>query len=56
MGKVKGKDYSVGQFPMTAALGQGDRRGATDGFVKIIRGLPRGEFSGPTFLGIRQRN
>lgn len=50
MGKVKGKDYSVGQFPMTA-LGKAIAAAHTDGFVKIIRGLPRGEILGAHILG-----
>ncbi len=50
MGKVKGKDYSVGTFPMTA-LGKAIAAAHTDGFVKIIRGLPRGEILGAHILG-----
>jgi dihydrolipoamide dehydrogenase len=50
MGKVKGKDYAVGQFPMTA-LGKAIAAAHTDGFVKIIRGLPRGEILGAHILG-----
>jgi dihydrolipoamide dehydrogenase len=50
MGKVKGKDYSVGQFPMTA-LGKAIAAAHTDGFVKLIRGLPRGEILGAHILG-----
>lgn len=49
-GKVKGKDYSVGQFPMTA-LGKAIAAAHTDGFVKIIRGLPRGEILGAHIMG-----
>lgn len=49
-GKVKGKDYSVGQFPMTA-LGKAIAAAHTDGFVKIIRGLPRGEVLGAHIMG-----
>jgi dihydrolipoamide dehydrogenase len=49
-GKVKGKDYAVGQFPMTA-LGKAIAAAHTDGFVKIIRGLPRGEILGAHILG-----
>ncbi len=50
MGKVKGKDYAVGQFPMSA-LGKAIAAAHTDGFVKIIRGLPRGEILGAHILG-----
>jgi dihydrolipoamide dehydrogenase len=50
MGKVAGKDYSIGKFPMTA-LGKAIAAAHTDGFVKIIRGLPRGEILGAHILG-----
>lgn len=50
MGMVKGKDYAVGTFPMTA-LGKAIAAAHTDGFVKIIRGLPRGEILGAHILG-----
>lgn len=50
MGKVKGKDYAVGQFPMSA-LGKAIAAAHTEGFVKIIRGLPRGEILGAHILG-----
>lgn len=50
MGKVKGKDFAVGKFPMTA-LGKAIAAAHTDGFVKIIRGLPRGEILGAHILG-----
>lgn len=50
MGKVKGKDYAVGTFPMSA-LGKAIAAAHTDGFVKIIRGLPRGEILGAHILG-----
>lgn len=50
MGKVKGKDYAVGQFPMSA-LGKAIASAHTDGFVKILRGLPRGEILGAHILG-----
>lgn len=49
-GLVKGKDYSVGTFPMSA-LGKAIAAAHTDGFVKIIRGLPRGEILGAHILG-----
>jgi dihydrolipoamide dehydrogenase len=50
MGKVKGKDYSTGTFPMSA-LGKAIAAAHTDGFVKLIRGLPRGEILGAHILG-----
>ncbi len=50
MGKVKGKDYSVGVFPFTA-LGKAIAAAHTDGFTKIIRGLPRGEILGAHIVG-----
>lgn len=50
MGKVKGKDYAVGQFPLTA-LGKAIAAAHTDGFIKIIRGLPRGEVLGAHIMG-----
>jgi dihydrolipoamide dehydrogenase len=49
-GKVKGKDYEVGKFPFTA-LGKAIAAAHTDGFVKIIRGLPRGEILGAHIIG-----
>jgi dihydrolipoyl dehydrogenase len=50
MGKVKDKDYAVGQFPFTA-LGKAIATRSTDGFAKIIRGLPRGEILGAHIMG-----
>jgi len=50
MGMVKGKDYSVGQFPFTA-LGKAIAAAHTDGFTKILRGLPRGEILGAHIMG-----
>lgn len=50
MGKVKGKDYDVGMFPFSAA-GKAIAARNTDGFVKILRGLPRGEVLGAHLLG-----
>lgn len=50
MGLVKGKDYAVGKFPMTA-LGKAIAAAHTDGFTKIIRGLPRGEILGAHIMG-----
>lgn len=49
-GLVKGKDYAVGTFPFTA-LGKAIAAAHTDGFVKIIRGLPRGEVLGAHIMG-----
>lgn len=49
-GKVKGKDYDVGVYNFQAhgkALGANQNKG----FVKIIRGLPRGEILGGHILG-----
>ncbi len=50
MGKVAGKDYQVGKFPFSAA-GKAIAARNTDGFVKIIRGLPRGEILGAHIMG-----
>jgi len=49
-GLVKGKDYAVGVFPFTA-LGKAIAAAHTDGFTKIIRGLPRGEILGAHIMG-----
>ena len=49
-GLKKGEDYEVGKFPFTA-LGKAIATMSTDGFVKIIRGLPRGEILGAHILG-----
>ncbi|MDX2148467.1 MAG: dihydrolipoyl dehydrogenase [Planctomycetota bacterium] len=49
-GKVKGKDYDVGTFPFSA-LGKAIATKSTDGFTKIIRGLPRGEILGAHIMG-----
>lgn len=49
-GKVKGKDYAVGQYAFTAH-GKAIAAAHTDGFVKIIRGLPRGEVLGAHIFG-----
>ena len=49
-GLVKGKDYDVGSFPFTA-LGKAIATRNTDGFCKILRGLPRGEILGAHILG-----
>jgi dihydrolipoamide dehydrogenase len=50
MGKVKGKDYATGIFPFQA-LGKAIAAAHTDGFTKIIRGLPRGEILGAHIVG-----
>lgn len=50
MGKVKGKDYAVGQYGFTAH-GKAIAAAHTEGFVKIIRGLPRGEILGAHIMG-----
>ncbi|MBL0928410.1 MAG: dihydrolipoyl dehydrogenase [Phycisphaerales bacterium] len=49
-GLVKGKDYEVGKYPFQAH-GKAIAAAHTDGFVKIIRGLPRGEILGAHILG-----
>jgi len=49
-GKVKGKDFAVGTFPLSA-LGKAIAAAHTDGFCKIIRGLPRGEILGAHLMG-----
>jgi dihydrolipoamide dehydrogenase len=50
MGKVKGKDYDTGAFNFSA-LGKAIATRSTDGFTKIIRGLPRGEILGAHIMG-----
>jgi len=49
-GMVKGKDYEVGKYAFQAH-GKAIAAAHTDGFVKIIRGLPRGEILGAHILG-----
>ena len=49
-GLKKDQDYQVGKFPFTA-LGKAIATMHTDGFVKIIRGLPRGEILGCHICG-----
>jgi len=49
-GLVKGKDYEVGKFPFQAH-GKAIAAAHTDGFVKIIRALPRGEILGAHIMG-----
>jgi len=50
MGKVKGKDYELGKYPFQAH-GKAIAAAHTDGLVKIIRGLPRGEILGAHIMG-----
>lgn len=50
MGQSKGKDYEVGKHAFQAH-GKAIAAAHTDGFVKIIRGLPRGEILGAHILG-----
>jgi dihydrolipoyl dehydrogenase len=49
-GLKKGTDYEVGVF-QNQALGKAIATRHTDGFVKIIRGLPRGEILGAHIMG-----
>ncbi|MBM4109172.1 MAG: dihydrolipoyl dehydrogenase [Phycisphaerae bacterium] len=49
-GLKKGEDYAVGLFPFSA-LGKAIATRHTDGFCKIIRGLPRGEILGAHIVG-----
>ena len=49
-GLKKGEDYEVGTFPFTA-LGKAIAAAHTEGFVKIIRGLPNGEVLGAHIMG-----
>lgn len=49
-GLVKGKDYETGTYPFSA-LGKAIATRHTDGFCKIIRGLPRGEILGAHIMG-----
>ncbi|MEZ6317746.1 MAG: dihydrolipoyl dehydrogenase [Phycisphaerales bacterium] len=49
-GLKKGEDYEVGKFPFSA-LGKAIAAKHTDGFTKIIRGLPRGEILGAHIIG-----
>lgn len=49
-GLVKGKDYEVGKYNFTSH-GKAIAAAHTDGFVKIIRGLPRGEILGAHIFG-----
>ena len=49
-GMKKGEDYAVGKYNLQAH-GKAIAAGANVGFVKIIRGLPRGEILGAHILG-----
>lgn len=49
-GLKKGEDYEVGKFNFMA-LGKAVAAHHTDGFVKVIRGLPRGEILGCHIMG-----
>ncbi|MBA4028745.1 MAG: dihydrolipoyl dehydrogenase [Planctomyces sp.] len=49
-GLVKGKDYEVGRYPLSSH-GKAIAAAHTDGLIKIIRGLPRGEILGAHILG-----
>lgn len=49
-GLKKGEDYEVGMFPFSA-LGKAIAAAHTEGFVKIIRGLPNGEVLGAHIMG-----
>ncbi len=50
MGKVKGKDYELGKYAFTSH-GKAIASAHTEGFVKILRGLPRGEILGAHIMG-----
>lgn len=47
---AKGRDYSVGMFPFQAS-GKAQAVGHTEGFVKLIAGLPHGEILGAHMVG-----
>ena len=49
-GKVKGKDYEVGKMPFQAH-GKAIAAAHTEGMVKLIRSLPRGEILGAHIMG-----
>jgi dihydrolipoamide dehydrogenase len=49
-GLQKGKDYEVGKYSLQAH-GKAIAAAHTDGFIKIIRGLPRGEILGAHIVG-----
>lgn len=50
MGMVRGKDYEVGRHSFQAH-GKAIAAGHTEGLVKVIRALPRGEILGAHILG-----
>ncbi len=50
MGQTRGKDYEVGTYKFQAH-GKAIAAAHTDGFVKILRGLPRGEILGAHIMG-----
>ncbi len=49
-GLVKGKDYEVGKYAFQSH-GKAIAAAHTEGFVKILRGLPRGEILGAHIMG-----
>jgi dihydrolipoamide dehydrogenase len=49
-GLVKGKDYEVGKYSFQAH-GKAIAAAHTEGFVKVLRGLPRGEVLGAHIIG-----
>ncbi|MGD9789933.1 MAG: dihydrolipoyl dehydrogenase [Phycisphaerales bacterium] len=49
-GLKKGQDYEVGKYPFMSH-GKAIAAAHTEGFVKIIRGLPRGEILGAHIMG-----
>jgi dihydrolipoamide dehydrogenase len=49
-GLVKGKDYEIGKYPFQSH-GKAIAAAHTEGMVKIIRGLPRGEILGAHIMG-----
>jgi dihydrolipoamide dehydrogenase len=49
-GKVKDKDYAVGKMPFQAH-GKAIASAHTEGLIKLIRGLPRGEILGCHIMG-----
>jgi dihydrolipoamide dehydrogenase len=49
-GLKKGEDYEVGKYPFQAH-GKAIAAAHTEGFVKILRGLPRGEILGAHIMG-----
>jgi dihydrolipoamide dehydrogenase len=49
-GKAKGKDYEIGKMPFQSH-GKAIAAAHTEGLIKIIRGLPRGEILGAHIMG-----